>query len=120
MTKPIDDAIDVALKVAAALDTVGAQYFFAHAHGPFDEAEFERRRPVVVRDEQTLVIKSPEDTILRKLLWYREGGEMSDRQWRDILGVLRGQQGVLDIDYLRHWATKLQLVPLLERAMNKT
>ena len=32
-------------------------------------------------------IASPEGAILNKLEWYRMGGEVSDRQWNDILGV---------------------------------
>ena len=62
------------------------------------------------------MVKSPEDTILRKMLWFREGGEVSDRQWRDILGVLRAQHGSLDLAYLREWAVRLALTDLLGRA----
>jgi hypothetical protein len=62
------------------------------------------------------MVKAPEDTILRKMLWFREGGEVSDRQWRDILGVLRAQQGSLDLPYLRDWAVRLALTDLLGRA----
>jgi hypothetical protein len=62
------------------------------------------------------MVKAPEDTILRKMLWFREGGEVSDRQWRDILGVLRAQQGSLDLAYLRDWAVRLALTDLLDRA----
>jgi hypothetical protein len=62
------------------------------------------------------MVKAPEDTILRKMLWFREGGEVSDRQWRDILGVLRAQQGSLDLAYLRAWAVRLALTDLLGRA----
>jgi len=60
---------------------------------------------------------SPEDTILSKLEWYRMGGEVSDRQWRDILGVLKTRAGELDLDYLRKWAGELKVSDLLERAM---
>jgi hypothetical protein len=62
------------------------------------------------------MVKAPEDTILRKMLWFREGGEVSDRQWRDILGVLRAQQGSLNLAYLRDWAARLALTDLLDRA----
>jgi hypothetical protein len=62
------------------------------------------------------MVKAPEDTILRKMLWFREGGEVSERQWRDILGVLRAQQGSLDLRYLHDWAVRLALTDLLERA----
>ena len=42
---------------------------------------------------------SPEDTILSKLEWYRLGGEVSEREWRDILGVLKTRTGELDLVY---------------------
>jgi len=53
---------------------------------------------------------SPEDTILSKLEWHRLGGEVSDRQWGDILGVLKTRAGELDLDYLRKWAGELNSV----------
>jgi hypothetical protein len=59
---------------------------------------------------------SPEDTLLHKLVWYRRGGEVSDRQWGDIAGVIRVQAGALDADYLRHWAGFLDVSDLLGRA----
>lgn len=63
---------------------------FGHAHGPFDESEFSRRQRVVIRDDgRALFVKTAEDTILRKLWWYVQGGQVSERQWRDVLGVLR-------------------------------
>jgi len=60
---------------------------------------------------------SPEDTILSKLEWYRMGGEVSERQWRDILGVLKTRAGELDLDYLQKWALELKVADLLERAL---
>lgn len=94
--------------------------FFGHAHGPFDDLEFARSRLVEVRPGLSLVVKSPEDTILRKLLWYRQGGEVSDRQWRDVLGVLVGQRGHLDDGYLDQWASRLGVEDLLLRARQET
>lgn len=90
---------------------------FGHAHGPFDESEFSRRRQVTVADGVTLWVKSPEDTVLRKLCWYRDGGEVSDRQWRDVVGVLRLCAADLDLDYLRRWAKQLGVAALFERAL---
>ncbi len=63
---------------------------------------------------------SPEDTILAKLEWYRMGGEVSDRQWRDILGVLKTRAGELDLNYLRKWGRELKVTDLLERALKET
>ncbi|MBM3739119.1 MAG: hypothetical protein FJW39_25370 [Acidobacteria bacterium] len=59
---------------------------------------------------------SPEDVLLAKLLWFRRGGEVSDRQWHDILGILAVQAGRLDTAYLRQWADELQVSGLLARA----
>jgi hypothetical protein len=60
---------------------------------------------------------SPEDIILTKLQWYETGGRVSERQWLDIIGVLKIQGNLLDVDYLKRWAKKLQLVELLEKAL---
>ena len=92
--------------------------FFGRAYEPFDDSEFSRRRSVVVRAGASLVIKSPEDTVLRKLLWYREGGEISDKQWRDVVSVLRIGGVTLDRTYLQTWAKRLGISDLLERAQS--
>ena len=46
-------------------------------------------------------------------------GEVSDRQWRDILGIIRIQGSGLDRDYLRSNAPALQVTDLLDRALNE-
>lgn len=90
---------------------------FAVGSTPFDEAEFARRRPVVVRPTgETLVVKTPEDTVLRKLLWYRAGGGVSDRQWRDVVEVLRVSGPAMGAAYLSSWAQRLGIDSLLSRA----
>jgi hypothetical protein len=55
--------------------------------------------------------------ILAKLDWFRLGGEVSEQQWRDILGVLKLQHATLDMTYLQQWAQTLQVADLLERAL---
>ena len=86
----------------------------------FDKAQFERRerRPLTALGETSAYISSVEGTILAKLEWYRDGGAVSDRQWTDILGILKVQAEGLDLAYLRHWATLLSLTGLLERALD--
>jgi hypothetical protein len=51
----------------------------------FDQAQFERRTAQVIATDpqRTVYIASAEDTVLTKLEWYRIGGEVSERQWRD-------------------------------------
>ena len=62
-------------------------------------------------------VSTPEDTILAKLDWYRLGGGVSDRQWNDVLGVMKVQAENLDLAYLRRWADELRLRDLLDRAL---
>lgn len=63
-------------------------------------------------------IVSAEDVILNKLEWYRMGGEVSDRQWGDVLGVLKVQGTNIDLPYLRRWAAALNVADLLEQALD--
>ncbi|ETR65530.1 MAG: hypothetical protein OMM_14105, partial [Candidatus Magnetoglobus multicellularis str. Araruama] len=58
-------------------------------------------------------IVSPEDIILNKLIWFDLGGGISDRQWNDILGVIKVQKNLLDTGYLEQWASKLNIKHLL-------
>ena len=60
---------------------------------------------------------TPEDTILRKLEWYRAGGETSERQWNDLRGVLQVSGAHLDREYLCQWARYLKVGDLLERLL---
>ncbi len=62
-------------------------------------------------------IASAEDSLLSKLRWYRLGNEVSDRQWRDVLGLIAAQRAVLDHAYLSQWARELGVDDLLARAL---
>lgn len=88
---------------------------------PFLQAQLSRaqRQTFTFETEVSTKFASPEDTILSKLEWYRMGGEVSDRQWRDILGMLKTQAGELELDYLRKWAVELKVGDLLERALRE-
>lgn len=91
---------------------------FVSGAEPFDREELSRSREVRLPSapERPLRVKSAEDTILRKLQWFRLGGEVSERQWDDVQGILDSQGAALDFDYLGRWATALGLEDLLARA----
>lgn len=88
---------------------------------PFLQSQLTRaqKQTFTFESEVSAKFASPEDTILSKLEWYRMGGEVSDRQWRDILGVLKTKSGEIDIDYLKKWASELKVSDLLERALQE-
>lgn len=70
-------------------------------------------------DEATVRnVASAETMVVQKLLWFRKGGEVSERQWRDVQGILKVQGERLNVDYLRQWAVELQVSDLLERALS--
>lgn len=87
----------------------------------FDRSALDRRQRdtiVVEQPAKAFSIASAEDVVLHKLRWFRDGGEVSDRQWGDILGVLRVQRA-LDLEFMRRWAADLGVADLLERALEE-
>jgi len=87
----------------------------------YDRAQFERRAAYTLAEEsgQTAYVASPEDNILSKLERYRLGGEISDRQWQDVLNVLKIQGERIDRSYLEYWGGQLGLSDLLARALEE-
>ena len=103
------------------LETMFKVDVFVRKQRPFDQAQFERRllQTLTTDPERVVYVASAEDTILTKLEWYRMGGEISDRQWNDVLNVIKIQGEQLDRDYLRRWAAQLGIADLLERALGQ-
>ena len=104
------------------LETMFKVDVFVHKQRPYDQVQFQRRvaQMIATDPERTAYVASAEDTVLTKLEWYRMGGEVSGRQWRDVLGVLKVQGERLDLAYLRRWATALGIADLLEKALTAT
>ena len=100
------------------LDTMLKVDVFIPKSRLFDQEELRRsQQEVLLEGTRPFSVASPEGTILNKLEWYRMGGEVSDRQWNDILGVLKVQGTDLDMIYLQKWAANLNVTDLLERAL---
>jgi hypothetical protein len=60
-----------------------------------------------------------EDIVIQKLDWFRQGGCVSERQWRDAVGVLSVRGAELDLAYVRRWAGVLGIADLCERAIQE-
>ena len=90
---------------------------------PYDREAAGRVQESTIEDQdgsETLLLLSPEDAVLTKLEWYKLGGGVSERQWTDVLGVLKVQGAALDVLYMRRWAAELGIDDLLERAFVDT
>lgn len=103
------------------LETMWKVDIFVLRELPLDQEEMARRRLMVIatNPDRSVYVISPEDLVLQKLDWYRRGGGVSDRQWRDVLGLLKVQADRIDRAYLQRWANVIQVTDLLERAFRE-
>lgn len=117
------DSAQEALKLGRPFNIIhqklGYKFDFFPVIDGHGKAELERRLSVSLPglDTDLVPVISAEDTILAKLSWYRQGGEVSERQWRDIAGILAASSGQLDHEYLARWAEVMGLRKLLGRAL---
>ncbi|MBD2547261.1 hypothetical protein [Planktothricoides raciborskii] len=96
--------------------------FFVLPYDDFSLSKFSRRQLYTIADEpkNEIYIYSPEDIVLQKLSWYKMGRMQSQKQWRDVLGVLKLQGSQLDFAYLKQWAEFLKLTSLLTQALRES
>lgn len=81
---------------------------------PFSVQEFRRRTPTRLLGADVF-IATPEDTILTKLEWAAMSG--SERQLRDVAGVVEARRGELDIAYIEQWAAELGVLALWQKVL---
>jgi len=90
---------------------------FALGDDPLDVRQLARRERIVVDAEVSIWVGAADDQVLRKLRWYRMGGEVSERQWRDVLAILKVQGPRISTEELLVAADPLGLADLVERAV---
>ena len=121
------DMIREALSVGRAFNLIhfATTYkfdIFPLGSDPYQQAQFQRTARTGVSlsggEAFEVPLQSAEDSLLSKLAWYRSGGEVSERQWSDIRGIVEIQGGRLDRAYLRRWASYLKVEDLLERVLS--
>lgn len=94
---------------------------YVPADTPFNRSRMSRRQeiPIPGAEGALVPVASAEDTVIKKLEWYRKGNEVSSRQWNDALGILKTQGRSLDQGYMSTWAQALGLSDLLARALTE-
>ena len=83
----------------------------------FNRARFERARRVQAGDGWDASFSSPEDAIVKKMEFYRDGG--SDKHLRDITGVLKTSGSEIDTAYIDQWATTLGLTEIWQAILDR-
>jgi hypothetical protein len=101
---------------AIHLDSAFKIDLFVRRDRPHSREEMARRERINIAGV-SVPVATAEDCVLTKLEWYEKGGRVSDRQWRDILGVLKTRRDAMDTAYLRRWAGDLGVGESLERAL---
>ena len=82
----------------------------------FDQEEFRRRTRLPFQGFQRWVA-TPEDTILSKLEWSKLGE--SERQFSDAVNIAVIQASSLDREYMKRWASNLNISSLLEKLLDQ-
>jgi hypothetical protein len=118
----IPEPLTVALAVASVFERLDIRYLAAGSlassiHGEprsTDDVDFvaDVRLPVVDPLIATLGARYYLDA--DTVRGVRRGGEVSDRQWRDVLGILRTQGPRLDLARMKTWAPRIGVDDLMK------
>ena len=105
------------------LETVVKIDVFVFKDNPYHRSALERKTKDTFEEgdiKTEFYFSSPEDIIINKLQWYELGGKVSQRQWLDVLGVIKIQGDSLDKNYLQVWTKKLGIFDLLKNVFDET
>ena len=83
----------------------------------FNQSRFNRARRVRAGSDWDASFASPEDAIIKKMEYFREGG--SEKHIRDITGVLRTSDADIDRNYIAHWSADLGLLDIWQAILQK-
>ncbi|GAC1465688.1 MAG: hypothetical protein NVSMB70_11480 [Chamaesiphon sp.] len=115
----VEDAVSGQCSSFNVLDneTLEKADLFVLQDTPFAKSKMTRRIQQELPDGAAIWIASPEDVVLQKLVWGQ--GSQSEKQWRDVMGVLKVQGNRLDFEYLWRWSTELNIFETLDRAFRE-
>lgn len=85
--------------------------------GAFEDSRFSRIKRIVTTENAEANFSSPEDLIIMKMKFYKEGG--SEKHLRDITGILKISEEMVDRNYIELWVDKLELRPLWQTILKR-
>ncbi|MTJ09849.1 hypothetical protein [Anabaena sp. UHCC 0204] len=98
-------------------ETIANADIYITDNSPYSISQMNRRILINVDGIPVFWIASAEDIILQKLRWGK--GSKSEKQWRDVLGIIKLQAENLDYSYLTEWAENLDLVADLSEVLTQ-
>jgi len=98
-------------------ETIANADIYINDNSPFALSQMNRRLLIELEGIPKFWVATPEDTILQKLYWGKDS--QSEKQWRDVLGILKLQTSSLEYSYLKEWAKQLNLLDILDSAFNQ-
>ena len=117
------DAAQIAIQSNSSFNLIDTAHglkvdLFVLGDSLLDRMQIDRRVNIAVpHTPNGIWVTAPEDQILRKLDLYGKSDGGSDRQWLDVVGILRVNLTSLDQDYLRYTATAVDRSDLLTAAL---
>lgn len=113
----IDDVVSSRMQTLSIthIETISRADLIIAEDSEFERLKLERRQQYQIPTGATVFLTSPEDLILNKLSGRKFNS--SEKQWRDVLGILKVQGDSLDTVYLNNQAKSLDLVEDLNRAL---
>lgn len=96
------------------MDTISRADLVIADDNEYEQLKLARRQSYHLNDETSIYLISPEDLVVNKLRWGQHS--QSQKQWRDVLGVLKAQQDTLDYEHMHRWTAEFTLEEQLEQA----
>ena len=90
---------------ATQIETISRVDLMVASSTEYARIQLSRRRTIPISAGKDVYFASPEDVIINKLLWGK--GSQSEKQWRDVLSIMKTQQESLDYEYINEWADRL-------------
>jgi len=84
---------------------------------PFDASRFKRVRRIYPAETYEANFAAPEDVIIKKMEYYKEGG--SEKHLRDITGILKISGEEVDRNYISEWSQRLGLTEIWEAVLKR-